>query len=60
MAANWGHILMVLLLGLGFSTYDVVTDGMNGYEFLREEEVNRTFGSTATIPLNCLAVKKKP
>ena len=60
MAVKWGHILTVLVLGLGFSTYDVVTDGMNGNDFLQEKEVNRTFGSNATIPSNCLAVEDIP
>ena len=60
MAVNWGHILTVLLLGLGFSTYNMGTDGINGYDYLCEKEVNRTFGSTATIPSNCLEVEDLP
>ena len=60
MAAKWGYIITVLLLGLGISSYDVVTDGMNGADYLQEKEVNRTFGSNATIPSNCLAVEDIP
>ena len=55
MALNWVHILTVLVLGLGLSSYDVGTDGLNGFQFLTEEH-DRFFPSNATIPPHCVAV----
>ena len=57
MAVRWGYVFSILILGVGFSTYDVGTDGLNGLEFIQEKEVNRTFGPTDTIPPNCVEVE---
>ena len=54
MAVNWAHVLTVLVLGLGMSSYDVGTDGLNGFQFLTEHD--RFFPSNATIPPHCVAV----